>query len=365
MNRSWKSLSVFSLAVVLMLSLVTALGAARSLAQEPAAQGEAAAPPEPPAALKAVPHVALDSAIGDLGEVVKGESATHSFVIRNDGSAPLEISDVRPACGCTVANYDDVIPPGGSGTITATLDTTTVRGGASKSISVFTNDPENPQLQLTLMVKVVDYLLFNPGFVRFIKGHGYGMGEVEQFFYSPDFEGLKVEKVVSPFPYLDVTVREASDKERRSEAGEGPQYIFTLKMKYDDAPVGPLNGEVEVYTNHPRQEIGRLPVSGFVRPRLAVTPPVVDFGEIELAEGNQARFLVNNFSPDLIEVTRVEQTLPGAKTSIATIEEGRRYHVELVLPTDLPKGPFSTQLKIYTTSKSQPMVVVPVSGTIL
>ena len=67
--------------------------------------------------------------------VAKGEVLEHSFEIRNDGVADLEISDVRPACGCTVAKFDRVVAPGAVGKVYAELDTSDFAGPISKSIA--------------------------------------------------------------------------------------------------------------------------------------------------------------------------------------------------------------------------------------
>ena len=52
----------------------------------------------------------------------------------------------------------------------------------------------------------------------------------------------------------------------------------------NNAKVGPLADYVTVHTNHPKQKMVQIPVSGFVRPVMAVTPPTADFGKIELKE---------------------------------------------------------------------------------
>ena len=49
--------------------------------------------------------VALET-IKDFGVVNKGQRVTHEFQIRNAGEAELEITEVRPSCGCTVAEFD-------------------------------------------------------------------------------------------------------------------------------------------------------------------------------------------------------------------------------------------------------------------
>ena len=48
-----------------------------------------------------------------------------------------------------------------------------------------------------------------------------------------------------------------------------------------EAPVGPVADHVLVRTNHPKQKRIEIPVSGFVRPMVAVTPPAVNFGKVD------------------------------------------------------------------------------------
>jgi len=309
------------------------------------------------------PRAVIEAPLADVGEVSRGERVTHDFIISNEGDAPLEITEVRPSCGCTVAEYDEVIPPGETGKIHAELDTSGVSGAAAKGITVFTNDPDKPRLQLTLRVRTVEHLYFNPGFARFVKGHGHSPGTVKQVFYSPDFEDLEIEEVESPYPFLEVAYHEAGEGERWADV-EGRQYVFTLTLDYSQAPVGPVAGNVLVRTNHPKQPEAQLPVSGFVRPLLAVTPPIADFGSVSLEEPLPARFLVKNFGEKEVKITRIEQSLPEAEVSFEPLEEGRSYQVEMVLKPEMPKGPFVSELKIHTDSPEEPVVTVPVRGEV-
>lgn len=311
----------------------------------------------------ASPKAVIASPIADLGEVSRGETTTHDFIIKNEGDAPLEITEVRPACGCTVAEYDEIIPPGGTGKVHAELDTSGVSGAASKAITVFTNDPANPRLQLTLRIRTVEHILFNPGFARFVKGHGHPPGVVRQIFFSPDFPELAIEKLESPYPFLDVEYRKATEEERWGDV-EGNQYVVTLTLDYDEAPVGPLADHILVTTNHPKQPETQLPVSGFVRPLMAVTPSVASFGPVLIAEPMTVRFLVKNYGADPVKITSVEQDLPAAETSFEALEEGRTYSVELVLKPEMPKGPFSSQVEIHTDNPKEPVIKVPVLGEV-
>ncbi|MFP5289067.1 MAG: DUF1573 domain-containing protein, partial [Thermoanaerobaculia bacterium] len=86
--------------------------------------------------------------IKDVGNVAKGEKIAHDFILRNDGDAPLEITQVHPACGCTVVEFDKTIAPGKTGKVHAVVDTSTFNGAIAKGVTVFTNDTDTPQIEL-------------------------------------------------------------------------------------------------------------------------------------------------------------------------------------------------------------------------
>ena len=61
----------------------------------------------------------------DLGTVIYGEVAEHTFVVKNSGDEPLEILRLSTSCGCTkaaMAKEDKVIAPGQSANLLVTFD---------------------------------------------------------------------------------------------------------------------------------------------------------------------------------------------------------------------------------------------------
>jgi uncharacterized protein (DUF58 family) len=105
-----------------------------------------------PAAL--LPRLSIPVETRDAGIVRKGEKIEAVFEVRNSGPAPLRISDARPSCGCTVATFDREIAPGKSGSVHATVETKNLSGAITKTITVVSNDPERPQVALTLKADV-------------------------------------------------------------------------------------------------------------------------------------------------------------------------------------------------------------------
>jgi hypothetical protein len=42
-----------------------------------------------------VPHIAIDAATYDVGEIYEGETIVHAFTVKNTGTAELSIKDVK------------------------------------------------------------------------------------------------------------------------------------------------------------------------------------------------------------------------------------------------------------------------------
>lgn len=97
----------------------------------------------------------LDRRVIDLGDVPKGKDAEARFTLRNAGAAVLELRATEPACGCALADYDDRVAPGESGQLIATLLTDELRGPVTKGIELYSNDPDQPSIILTVRATVV------------------------------------------------------------------------------------------------------------------------------------------------------------------------------------------------------------------
>jgi hypothetical protein len=75
----------------------------------------------------------------DCGDVPFDKPLKVEFTFKNQGMIPLIITDVKPSCGCTVADFPkQPIVSGTEGKITVTFDAKT-DGYFSKTISVYSN----------------------------------------------------------------------------------------------------------------------------------------------------------------------------------------------------------------------------------
>ena len=91
----------------------------------------------------AQPEIKFESTTYDFGKIKEeGGKVTGKFIFTNIGNEPLELTNVRPGCGCTAANYTKgAIAPGEQGYIEATYNPYNRPGAFNKNIRVTTNEP--------------------------------------------------------------------------------------------------------------------------------------------------------------------------------------------------------------------------------
>ena len=316
-----------------------------------------------PAAAQAQPKAKSDNLIHDFGVVPRGNVTDHTFELRNEGDADLVVNQVRSSCACTVVDYPKVIAPGETGQFKVDLDTMLLAGPSTKRVQVYSNDPENPRIDLTVKVDSRPYVDVVPGYFRYIVVQGFeDAGSINQLVLASSPKNFSVTKVETPADFIDLSFREAEPAERNKDH-DGPQWIVSGKIR-PDAPVGPLTGYVDIYTDHEKQKKASIPLSGFVRPVFAVTPSEADFGDLQLEEPRKTALDVRSFATEKINITSVENSVPGIDTSVEVQDDGRRFWLKMTVPTDLPKGTFSGAVTLTTDSERVPTIVVPIRGNV-
>lgn len=116
----------------------------------------------------------------DFGRVMQGTVADHTFELVNDGTEDLIIKQVKPTCGCTVAQvkvendageivdytFGDAIIPGRKVHLPAKLHTKNKSGHQTTRINVFSNDPRGT-IQLGLEADIDPFFNIAPRFLNF------------------------------------------------------------------------------------------------------------------------------------------------------------------------------------------------------
>src|ERR1700761_6021985 len=90
----------------------------------------------------------------DFGKVPQGTPVTTIFEFTNVGTEPLILTDVRPTCGCTIADYTKTpVKKGDSGKITITYNAAVV--APFNKMIIVTSNTKTPQKYLNIVGEVV------------------------------------------------------------------------------------------------------------------------------------------------------------------------------------------------------------------
>lgn len=112
-------------------------------------------------AARGEPRLTVDSQAYDFGTVTLpgppqigalGPDVTHTFIISNTGTAPLVIKRIVRGCACTTVPVKRVtVRPGRNVKLPVTVNAGAAElGQVVKRVFIFSNDPTNPQMPLTM-----------------------------------------------------------------------------------------------------------------------------------------------------------------------------------------------------------------------
>ena len=124
------------------LSIVALFIASASFAQVKEVKTETAKAVQAPVATVTPKQSVIkwDKEIHDFGDIEKGKPVTYEFSFTNTTNETVLITNVKPACGCTAANYTKTpIKPGEKGMVAATFNAASP-GGFQKTVTILTKE---------------------------------------------------------------------------------------------------------------------------------------------------------------------------------------------------------------------------------
>jgi uncharacterized protein DUF1573 len=295
-------------------------------------------------------ELAVTATAQDAGSVEQGTLAKFHFVIANRGQADLEITQVKPSCGCTVPHWDKLIKPGAEGSIDAEVNTTNFRGAITKHLTVLTNDPAHPQIELTLNATVTPLIQVTPNLSALIS--------IEDQPATQEFtlvrSGGRPMKIVQVNPnatFLKV--------ETTALPGEG-RYKLAITAT-TDAPMGRSTVPVVVQTD--QEKSPNLTLIVMVDRGIVAMPPLLFWsmtGGVVRLPFRSAVTISRQSRP--FHVTHVAVDDPKLETKLETIRDGREYRVMVTYNGGWEGGTVKRMLTVTTDDPKQPELKVPVQA---
>jgi uncharacterized protein DUF1573 len=301
----------------------------------------------------------------DFGEVIHGEKTSLTVPVLNQGDAPLEIKDVKPSCGCTVADFPKVIAPGKSGAITLEFDSSERPPGyQSFRVAIYSNDPTQRDqgayctiLGLRGEVRTMFRLLpMGAFFGEFIHGLKPVTKTVRIVGIDAAKAGFTLTQLTKLPDYLSVEVGPWTGKNGQ----RGQEVKVTLDPK---VLPGQVNEAVEFRTSVKAQPHLRFTIAALVNQRI-MGPGIVDFGAFPRSSGSKRLAQVMRRDDiDGLPLAKVVSPFPWLK-AVSKPRDPRSMNLELEVLPGAPPGAFAGSIQLLFDDPNQAQLEIPVTGRI-
>jgi len=267
-----------------------------------------------------------------------------------------------------VAEYDSVIPAGGSGTLTAKIKTTSTQSGAgSKSVAVNTDSPDAPRVMLSVTYRSITAVTVLPRPRINLNGIEGDVPAVTLVFHRSDGEKLEITGVERSDELVITTAKPVTQEMAIGKLKALPGDVLVEASVAPGTGAVSSNGVLKIKTDHPDAEFINVPFTLRLRPVIEARPAQL---RLILQDGNSSarttlcriqhnlrqEFKITGVKPSNPEVFRVQQVDGDITQKVHT--------VAVMLQDDVAPGSLDGRLLeslVVTTDDSKhPELLIPV-----
>lgn len=298
-----------------------------------------------------VPRIEFARTNYDFGKITQGDIIKAEFVFTNTGSAPLEITSVRPDCGCTAAGtWDKHISPGEIGKIGLSFSSAGIDGKVKKGALVSCNDPSRTSIVLSFAGEVWQPIVLRPLVAAFQSGLENQTNQHRVLRIQSNLEeALKIE---------GVSVSHTSFTADVSETNPGREFELRLTAR------PPFTNESTTATVTLKTSSAEVPVIEAkalmtVLPRVAVAPRQVRLPTDPLLKPFEPRLTVYSRATNGVRISNFKGP-SGVEINIKELQPGRVYLLHPIFPGGFSLNGRSAELTFETDDPVYPSISVPI-----
>lgn len=300
---------------------------------------------------KKIPLAFIEAPEHDFGKILGGSKIKHTFTIKNIGQKPLRILTVQETCDCAASVLSqDKILPGKTGDISAVLTVPSENRRVQESLRVFTDDPVQNPLNLTLKGEAFIPLNSFPNRIGFGNLKASNQNRLTKQISLHVQEGVQIQGVRTDAKHLTATIK----------TKDGIPYI---QVQFLPILVGHFNNNILIdYTYQEKQATHNIFAFGQVLGDFNVTPNRLFFGLIKSSSAVSKTITISSQDRQPFQITSVES---NTKAIVATLKKGEgeiQYQITTALNPEADPGELSGAIIIHTSSSIQPKVRVPFFG---
>lgn len=297
--------------------------------------------------------IKFDSTIHDFGRVPENQIVQADFTFTNTGSAVLEVTDVKPSCGCTtLTNWDRRVEPGKTGVIPIRFNSANYNGPVTRFITVACNDPSATNLSLQIKATVWKAINVTPMTVYFAlitSDPLTNVTRIAKITNGDEAQPLTLASPTSDRPFFKATIKTNQP---------GKEYDLEVGL------VPPLNGSnlsgsITIATSSAKMPMLNIPVVVNIQPPVTPLPTQIVMPDGPLDGKRELGVYVRNNDKEPINVFEPSITLSNVQVQVHEFQKGRMYRVALSFPAgfELPKT--GGRLTVKTSHPQVPLLEIP------
>ncbi|APW59652.1 DUF1573 domain-containing protein [Paludisphaera borealis] len=301
---------------------------------------------------------ALPERAHDFGTVARGSQLRYSFPLVNRSDQEIRINNWRAKCGCTNVNVGaKVIPPGTQTTIEVTVDTTKFSGPKPSGLTLIFERPTFVEVDLNTSCYIRSDIVTNPGLVDF--GIFRRTDKMPSATLTVTYAGGRPDWDVVKMKTRSANVVAKGEPVRTVDG----QVNFTLTATLDPSvPNGYFKDEITLITNDETTPAIPIAVVANIQSAVALTPSIVNFGQVRPGESVSKTVLVR--SSEAFSITNLSTSQDELKSADQTTGAKPVHQVKLTLKAPTQAGPFHSTLTVKTDIPDEPAAILKTFATV-
>jgi thiol-disulfide isomerase/thioredoxin len=298
------------------------------------------------------PIITVEEPIHDFGVVWVGPTLNHSFVVKNTGDAPLQITKVKPSCGCTIAGaYPRAIAPGESGEFPFAVQSTKLHSRFSKFITISSNDPVTPEMRLQIRGEIKQYVDVTPAHANF----GRIVGD------DPQERLLNIQNNTDkPLNLELLKENDGGFKFDLITKEEGQRYELRVRAE-PPFDAGMLKADAILSTNIDEQKTIQINARAVVPERLDIQPQSILVADRPGDTRGLTRVIrFTNYGEQPVNLVEATADDPQIKLTTNERTPGKSYTVLVELPPGYEPPAGGRKITLKTNDTRKPFVEIPV-----
>jgi hypothetical protein len=298
----------------------------------------------------------------DLGIVAKGAEFGYQFLFENRGQGDLIFLRASPRSpGEIQVRMPSIIPAGEEHFVHISQDSNQIQGAHTLKVLIQTNDPNQPEVLLSLSgyVQWPVEILPRPWALMKVQK---GQSSKQQF--------TLVNNTQTPLEFKKIELDENLFEIRIIELEKGKRFEITVSSR-SDAPLGEHRKRIVFHTNVSESPQVYMGAWLKVRERIYTNLQELDFGERPLTELFDPKIveltneivIINGMSTPGFKVLEVECDIDFLVAELHPVAKNNVHRVDVYFqPEKAQKGTFQGSLTILTNDREFKRIVLPVRG---